>query len=46
MLTSNGKRYASIEFPTHKKLHKVVSHDMVILVVFPVAFDLCVTFIT
>ena len=29
MLTSNVKNYASIEFITQKKTHKVVLHDMV-----------------
>ena len=43
MLTSNVKNYASIEFITQKKPHKVVLHDMVM---FPAVFDLYVTFIT
>ena len=43
MLTSNVKMFASIEFITQKKPHKVVLHDMVM---FPAVFDLCVTFIT
>ena len=30
MLTSNVKNYASIEFITQKKPHKVVLHDMVV----------------
>ena len=46
MLTSNVIKYASIEFHTQKKTRKVVLHDMVILVMFPVVFKLCVTFIT
>ena len=29
MLTSNIQNYASIEFITQKKTHKVVLHDMV-----------------
>ena len=29
MLTSNVKKYASIEFINQKKPHKVVLHDMV-----------------
>ena len=29
MLTSNVKKYASIEFITQKKTHTVVLHDMV-----------------
>ena len=43
MLTSNVKTYASIEFITQKKKHKVVLHDMVM---FPAVFDLCMAFIT
>ena len=42
MLTSNVKNYASIEFITQKKPHKVVIHDMVM---FPAVFDLCLPFI-
>ena len=45
MLTSNVIKYASIEFLTQKKPHKVVLYDMVIFVMFPVVFDLRVTFI-
>ena len=37
MLTSNVKNYASIEFITQKKPHKVVSHDMVM---FPTGWPL------
>ena len=35
MLTYNVKHYASIEFITQKKHHKVVLHDMVM---FPAVF--------
>ena len=39
MLTYNVKKYASIEFITQTKPHKVVLHDMVM---FPAVFDLWV----
>ena len=38
MLTSNVKIYASIEFITKTKPHKVVLHDMVM---FPTVWPLC-----